>query len=273
MLTTLRWEGFFGEFEGPTLFRVLANGDLEAHDHDFMELVVILDGEGIHESPLGETPLSAGTALLIRPNNWHNYVRCNNLELVNFCFPVAVVRSEWRNLLDERVRSLLRSGKGLQFAQLPAETIHSIQVIEQTPRSSCGALGLVVWALDQFAMAIPESPNPIHPAVERALCALENEPQSPWTARDLAKEVGLDRAYLSRLFKTQVGIGPMGYVNQLRLEQAASLLRHSDLNCTEVGLAVGYTDPSLFSRRFRTKFGLSPASFRIRSKLNDVRPS
>jgi transcriptional regulator GlxA family with amidase domain len=88
----------------------------------------------------------------------------------------------------------------------------------------------------------------------------------PWSATGLAKEVGLDRAYLSRLFKAQVGIGLIGYLNQLRLEHAASLLRHSDLNCSEVGLAVGYSDPSLFSRRFRTKFGLSPAAFRIRAK-------
>jgi len=229
---------------------------------------MILSGDGIHKSHLGETPLSTGTALLIQPNYWHAYFRCRNLELVNFCFPAAIVRSEWRNLLDERVRLLLRSGKGLQFAKLPAETIHSVQVIEQTRRSSCGALALVVWALDQFAMAIPESPSAIHPAVERALCALENESQSPWTATGLAKEVGLDRAYLSRLFKAQVGTGPIGYVNQLRLEHAASLLRHSDLNCSEVGLAVGYSDPSLFSRRFRTKFGLSPAAFRIRAKLS-----
>jgi len=246
----------------------LADGEEEAHDHDFMELAVILGGKGIHKSHLGETPLSTGTALLIQPNYWHEYSRCRDLELVNFCFPVAIVRSEWRNLFDERVRSLVRSGKGLQFAQLPAETVHSIQVIEQTQRSSCGALGLVVWALDQFAMAIPESLIAIHPAVEHALCTLEKESQLPWTATDLAKEVGLDRAYLSRLFKSQVGIGPIGYVNQLRLEHAASLLRHSDMNCSEVGLAVGYSDPSLFSRRFRTKFGVSPATFRVRAKLS-----
>jgi len=268
MLTTLRWVGSFGEFAGPKILRHLGNGDEEAHDHDFMELAAILSGEGIHKSHLGETPLSTGTALLIQPNYWHEYCRCRNLEVVNFCFPVAIVRSEWRNLLDERVRSLLRPGKGLQFAQLPAETIQSIRLLERTQRSSCGTLGLVVWALDQFAMAIPDSANAIHPAVERALCALENGSQLNWTATGLAKEVGLDRAYLSRLFKTQVGIGPIGYVNQLRLEHAASLLRHSDLNCSEVGLAVGYSDRSLFSRRFRTKFGLSPGSFRIRAKLS-----
>jgi len=264
-LSTLRWSEFFDGADRAVVARHLLNGDNSAHDHDFMELAVILGGEATHSCGDGQVALSRGTAVLLRPGTWHAYLRCRDLDVLNFCFPITMARDEWRSLLHARVRSALRSREGVQFTRLPEPTIEALNLLEQVERNSTGDLGLVIWALDQFALTSPVDKSH-HPAVEKAVRALEEQLAQPWTAGDLARAVGLDKAYLSRLFKTQIGIGPMAYLSIIRAERAASLLRNSEMNCAEVGYAVGYSDANLFSRRFRARFGVSPSAYRRRAQ-------
>lgn len=262
---TLRWSDSFDKIDRPIVSRHLLNEDNQAHDHDFMELAVVLGGAALHRCGDGETPLRKGVAVLLRPGTWHAYLRCADLDVLNFCFPLAMARDEWRHLLHEGVRSTLRSREGLQMVQLPDATVEALDQMERVGRNSTGDLGLVIWALDQFAATVPERQS-LHPAVEQAVRTFEDRPNHPWTVSQLAQAVGLDKAYLSRLFKAQVGVGPMAYLAILRAEWAASLLRNSEMNCGEVGFAVGYADANLFSRRFRARYGVSPSAYRRRER-------
>lgn len=227
-----------------------------------MELVVVLGGTGRHVGSFEPAELRAGTALLIRPGVWHAYSGCAKLELVNFCFPLAVARSEWRSLLSDRIRVLLRLGDGLKVAELPPETLDAMDRLERVERTETGANGLVIWMLDRFAAAFPGLAASMHPAVEAAVCALEEHPGRDWTVQELAAEAGLDRAYLSRLFRRNIGVAPMAYLISLRMERAAALLAGTSLGCGEIAVEVGYADPNLFSRRFRARFGKSPSEYR-----------
>lgn len=230
-----------------------------------MELAVILGGSALHRCGDGEQTIGKGDAILLRPGTWHAYIACRDLDVLNFCFPLTLARDEWRHLLHEKLRSMLRSRDGLRISRLPDAAIEALDVMERVPRNASGDLGLVVWALDQFAATVSEQRS-LHPAVERAVRLFEETPHGQWTVTELARNVGLDKAYLSRLFKTQVGVGPMAYLAILRAERAASLLRNSDMNCNEIGFAVGYSDANLFSRRFRSRFGLSPSAYRKRAR-------
>jgi AraC family L-rhamnose operon transcriptional activator RhaR len=260
----LRWNEVFDRFGRIVVERSRLSNDRDIHDHDFMELVVVLGGRAIHESAGGKTTLLPGEAMLLRPGTWHAYRDCESLEVVNFCFPFSFARSEWRDLLDDRVRRLLRSGSGLLVTRLPDDVTRAIDALESLDRGTTGSLGLLAWCLDQFAQAIKTPDQALHLAVEQALVALEARPENSWTATKLAKEAALDKAYLSRLFSQQVGVPPMTYLGILRAERAALLLRHSGLSCAQVGSAVGYSSPEQFSKRFRVRYGLSPSSYRSR---------
>lgn len=263
--STLRWSESFRKVDRPTVARHRLNGDNAAHDHDFMELAVVLGGEAVHRCRDGEVPLAKGSAVLLRPGAWHAYLHCAELDVLNFCFPPSMARDEWRNLLHERLRSMLRSREGLRITTFSEATVAALDLMERVGRDTSGDLGLTIWALDQFAATVPVQPS-LHPAVERAVREFEEHPRGPWTADSLAQTVGLDKAYLSRLFKSQVGVGPMAYLAILRAEWAASLLRNSEMNCGEVGDAVGYSDANLFSRRFRARYGVSPSAYRRRAQ-------
>jgi AraC family L-rhamnose operon transcriptional activator RhaR len=267
---TLRWDEAFGPVNRIFIERHRLFGDRDIHDHDFMELAIVMGGRSRHESAHGMSRLVRGDAMLLRPGAWHVYRACEALVVVNFCFPFSFARSEWRDLLDARVRRMLRSGDGLVSTRLPGDVVGAIDAMEPLNRGTTGSLAFLAWCLDQFAEAARIPDQALHPAVEKALAAMEDHPEGAWTASGLAKEAALDKAYLSRLFTQQIGVPPITYLAILRAERAALLLRHSDLNCAEVGAASGYSSPELFSKRFRARYGLSPSAYRERSKIRFV---
>ena len=78
----------------------------------------------------------------------------------------------------------------------------------------------------------------------------------------LAGHVGLERKYLSRIFREKLGCSPRDYLLRLRMGKAAFLLVQTDLGVTDIARSVGYDDPLLFSRMFKRVKGQSPTIFR-----------
>ena len=84
----------------------------------------------------------------------------------------------------------------------------------------------------------------------------------------LSAHLGISTRTLSRRFKMATGVPPGAYLQKLRLDEAQALLRGTNLSVTEIGLAVGLSDASNFTRMFRSQIGLSPRDYRaaVRSK-------
>jgi AraC family transcriptional regulator len=79
---------------------------------------------------------------------------------------------------------------------------------------------------------------------------------------DLAAAVPLSPYHFSRVFKATTGITPHGYVMRCRTDAARSLLARGDLDLDEIAHRTGFADGPHLARRFRRRFGQSPAQFR-----------
>ncbi|MDP4098355.1 AraC family transcriptional regulator [Paenibacillus sp. P96] len=77
----------------------------------------------------------------------------------------------------------------------------------------------------------------------------------------LAALLGLDRKYVSALFKKELGLPPQQYLLQYRMKRACEMLREGDYTVSEVAYAVGYQDIPLFSKMFKKTIGLSPKAY------------
>ena len=77
----------------------------------------------------------------------------------------------------------------------------------------------------------------------------------------LATEVGVSRAQLHRKMKELTGLSTGRFLRNLRMEQAARLLREDKVNVSQVADSVGYADQSHFSTAFKSHFGVSPSEF------------
>ena len=82
------------------------------------------------------------------------------------------------------------------------------------------------------------------------------------TMSTLAAQLGVSPRTLIRRFKSATGVSIGQYLQQRRLDEAQALLRRTNLSITEVGVAVGLSDASHFSRMFREQTGVTPSAFR-----------
>lgn len=78
------------------------------------------------------------------------------------------------------------------------------------------------------------------------------------TVEEIAKEIGVNRSHLSRLFKQEVGISLSGYILKRKIEAAESMLRLSDKSCAEVAANFGFASQSHFIQVFRRETGKTP---------------
>ncbi len=100
------------------------------------------------------------------------------------------------------------------------------------------------------------------PGVGRALALLHEKPGDPWTLERLGAEAGLSRSVLHERFVHFLGLPPMQYLAQWRMQVAAGKLRDTDAKVLEIALDVGYESEAAFSRAFRRLVGESPGAWR-----------
>lgn len=78
----------------------------------------------------------------------------------------------------------------------------------------------------------------------------------------LCGELHLSRTMLDRKIKSITGDSPRAFIEDIRLTQAARLVRESGLNVSEIAYEMGYSSPKYFSIRFKNRYGMSPLAYR-----------
>lgn len=100
------------------------------------------------------------------------------------------------------------------------------------------------------------------PHVGRALQAFHSRPAHPWTAGELAREVGLSRSALVERFHRRLETSPMRYLALWRVQLAMQALESSDAPLAAIAAEAGYGSEEAFSRAFKRLTGTSPATWR-----------
>lgn len=78
------------------------------------------------------------------------------------------------------------------------------------------------------------------------------------TNGELAALIHLSEDRFNHLFKECLGVSPLQYMNEVRLDKAMQLLKSGRCGAAEVAGMVGFGDYNYFGRIFRRKFGVTP---------------
>lgn len=81
------------------------------------------------------------------------------------------------------------------------------------------------------------------------------------TNGDLSKMSNMSESAFVRLFKSETGYSPMGYLINIRIEKAKKLLRESTMSITEVSFMCGFGSTPHFSSCFTKHMGISPSKY------------
>ncbi|WP_336634056.1 bifunctional transcriptional activator/DNA repair enzyme AdaA [Lysinibacillus fusiformis] len=82
------------------------------------------------------------------------------------------------------------------------------------------------------------------------------------TLQDMAEHVGISPYHLERLFKQVTAETPRAYLEKIRIDKAAHLLKHTDYTNLEICYEVGFQSPSNFYKVFRRLKNCSPTQYR-----------
>lgn len=79
---------------------------------------------------------------------------------------------------------------------------------------------------------------------------------------DVAGHLYLNPKYFSNIFKKEVGIGFVEYVNSVRIDVSKELLKENKYSIGQIASKIGFSDPKHFSKLFKDKTSTTPKEYR-----------
>ncbi len=98
--------------------------------------------------------------------------------------------------------------------------------------------------------------------IRKSIEFIQNNYMEDISISQLASHIGLNRSYLSSLFKQFLNTSPRKYLSQYRINKACELLKDSSFSIVEVAGLSGYRDPIVFQKFFKNVMGISPNKYR-----------
>ncbi|MFD5328704.1 AraC family transcriptional regulator [Streptomyces sp. NPDC127092] len=123
--------------------------------------------------------------------------------------------------------------------------------------------GLLLAAEHPWRDELAHPGGPARPApVKRAMDAVRARPEHPFTTTELAALARVSVRRLQESFREYVGMSPMAYVREVRLDRVREELRAGDpdgLSVGEVAWRWGFTHAGRFAAQYRARFGETPS--------------
>ncbi len=127
---------------------------------------------------------------------------------------------------------------------------------------------------------MPDLSKEYQARINMAFDYIETNLDQNFTLEELAQAASFSKFHFHRIFMAFVGETPFQFISRVRLERAASyLLSDPDEPIAEVAFRCGYGDISVFSRNFKSKFGINPTQYRKNKQVlsnlsqNESKPS
>ena len=245
------------------------------HRHDFHEMMLVVEGAGLHWLNDRECPVVPGEFFLLRPEDRHGISLGGRprLHFMNVAFPSDSWRdfsalalssdgsTSWRakgnpaiaHFVDDRFDSAVSSFHRLsQFADHPNERLELMRFWMEISTLILG---------EATTSSAPKPKGPVW--LERALSALTGADALRAGVPALVTLSGVSAAHLSRTLKNVRGVTPTEFVNSIRLRRAAVLLANSSMEIVDIAPECGFENLSYFYRQFHAAYGRAPRAYRI----------
>ncbi len=268
---------------------MLNNKSMPAHRHDFLEIVLVLGGRGVHLENGLPRPVQAGDLLVITGDMTHGYESTQDLEIGNIAFLPHVLRSyqSWLTPMPgyERIFGNARQGTTtgtVRHLQLYAGHLAGLAELVRALEAECSGkqpgyetavtgLFLQMVTLLCRVCVTPGEPAAADP-VRRIAAVLDfmnihymDSEADAITLESLARHAHMSANNLIRVFKQTMDIPPVEYLIRLRIRKACELLADPERQIKDITFAVGFNDSNYFTRQFRRIMGVPPSTFRKRS--------
>ncbi len=94
-----------------------------------------------------------------------------------------------------------------------------------------------------------------------------NHINEPITTAALAKELGLNRTYLCKLFQDEVSMTVNNYITNIKINEAKYLLEVTQKTLSEISEYLGFSSQSYFQNVFKKEVNMTPSEYRKSKEL------
>ncbi|MFD0693468.1 helix-turn-helix domain-containing protein [Paenibacillus sp. GCM10027628] len=102
----------------------------------------------------------------------------------------------------------------------------------------------------------------VSPVIRMAIAHIKENHHRKMSLTQIAQYCFISTHYFAHLFKKEVGLSFIEYVNKIRIEKAVYLLETTDLTVREIARQVGFPDANYFARKFKVYMNGCPTNYR-----------
>lgn len=242
--------------------RVFEDEVWEYHFHKNLELIYVL--EGALECRVNDVDyrLSAGEFGLCLPYDFHSYNPSPKAKYWVLVFSEDFVRYFSKKIVN-------KVGNGYAFALKPQIKDYVLSQLVFSPEPTIFTLKSCLYAICEEYLNNVEliDKNRGHAeTISQIIDFVAVNHTKKITLSDIAKELGYDYNYMSRLFKNVFNANFSDFINMYRLETAVRLLDETSENVTEIALESGFQSVRSFHEYFKKRMGMSPSEYRKTSR-------
>ncbi len=260
--------------------------EIGPHDHDYFEIFLVAEGQGIHRTNHGEWPLQPGCVTILAPGQVHAMRPEPRLVGWNMYYLTEWLTADLRLFWDQLgIVQLFLAGALFRRPRLAVpefqmepdelervqEELRQLQQEETRAQPNTLLLrAIFLKILISLARAYhrdrddPGEDLPQGEAVWLALAEVEEalERRAAPDFEKVAGRQGVTRDHFARLFKKETGWTPGGFYQHRRVQFAARLLLNPNFSITEIAYELGYADAAHLSRAFKEHQGSTPREYR-----------
>lgn len=275
---------------GISIRRKQADAFYEEHTHEFLELVYVCKGSGVHGIDGVEYQVRRGALLLINYKQVHFFRTEEGMEFYDILLDPKWISE--RLIEPENAFELLTLSAFSDF-QKEVEEGHPLMLFAGEERSRLEQLLaemqeecerqqkgfetmlkaqtniLLTFLFRKLSLGVEKEEHlaltPEFLDYIRAHCA------ERLSLEELAGRCFYNPSYFSRVFKEHYGLTLTGFITQSRLERALRLLRETELSGEQIAEQAGFSSKSAFYRLLKEKEGLTPQQYRKNLQQNQVK--
>lgn len=265
----------------PILFNSYSHDDAE-HIHDYIELVYVFSGSGIHHVDGVKYALKKGCLLYIDYGQVHSFTALENMSYVNF-----LIKPEYFSETIRGKKSIddvfglpelsdVPKANNTQMAYFEgkecADVEHLIfKMMEENHDCNQGfetiikndVMNLLIYMRRKLVTEIfLKKSAEIPPELQRVIEYIDKHSGEKITLKLMSEMCNYSQDYLSKLLKVHFGSNFSEYLIKKRVNSAVYILMTTDLSIFEVSQMAGFTNKTHFYKMFKKYLGIKPSFIR-----------
>lgn len=236
--------------------------------HEYYELIYLTSGKTKIRLNDLTLPYEEHDFILIPPKMQHNLYSSKEEEYRNYSICFTGNADFLSSLLREDQAILFHDYDGsVHFLASEIFRLYNSMGMQNTEFYNA-YLNVVLLYMRQgrvlnTADAVMREEDPIEKALRFINDNILRQPVTVSTAADVA---GLSRAHFTRMFQNKIGIAPVKYIIEVKMNYAKKMLAEQDVSIKEIARTLHYEDQLYFTRQFTKCVGISPRKYRYESR-------